>query len=63
MSAVMGQGAWYADGLRWIGSLFVNAADRLERRAAANAEEPWPEMLPPHERLFELRNRIHNGYY
>jgi hypothetical protein len=63
VSAVLGQGAWYAEALRWIGSWIVNAADRLDQRAIDNAEEPWPELLPPHERVFELRNRIHNGYY
>ena len=25
---------WYADGLRWIGSLFNDAAERLERNEA-----------------------------
>jgi hypothetical protein len=53
---------WYADGLRWVGSLLTRAADRLaERSALEDAADPWPDLLPPHERVFELRNRAH--YY
>ena len=62
MSAAYSRSLWYADGLRWIGSLLVGAAERLELRAAEHdANDPWPEVLPPHERVFELRNRI--GFY
>jgi hypothetical protein len=31
---------WYAEGFRWIGSLFDGVADRLEREAA------WTQHLP-----------------
>jgi hypothetical protein len=54
---------WYADGLRWIGTLLLSAAERLELRTLDDAAaDPWPELLPPHERVFELRTRIHIGY-
>lgn len=48
---------WYADGLRWIGSLFNDAAARLER----NAEEPLdPTAYRDIERYVdELRSRVH----
>ena len=48
---------FYADGLRWIGSLLNDAADRLDRSA--------PEPLEPHEYrameryVDELRTRVH----
>jgi len=62
-AATSPRAAWYADGLRWIGTLFLDAATRLEQRTAEpDPTDPWPELLPPHERGFELRNRIHIGY-
>src|SRR5688500_18206106 len=62
-AATYPRAAWYADGLRWIGTLFLDAATRLEQRTAEpDPTDPWPELLPPHERVFELRNRIHIGY-
>jgi hypothetical protein len=62
MSAALPRAAWHAEGLRWIGSLFLAAAERLEQRAIDTADEPWPDLLPPHERVFEVRTRIHIGY-
>jgi hypothetical protein len=62
-AAALGRAPWYADSLRWLGSAILTAAERLEQRALETADEPWPDLLPPHERVFELRNRIHNGYY
>ena len=50
---------WYADGLRWIGSLFHGAADLLERPAA----EPGRQPLPMDEFLSDVRLRIHSRYY
>jgi hypothetical protein len=55
--------AWYAEGLRWLATLCIGAAERLERRSAdPDPADPWPDLLPPHERVFELRTRIHIGY-
>lgn len=62
MSTALPRALWYADGLRWIGSTILAAAERLEQRALATADDPWPDLLPPHERVFELRTRIHIGY-
>ena len=50
---------WYADALRWIGSLFHNAADFLERPAL----EPGHGRLPIEEFLSDVRLRIHSRYY
>ena len=55
--------SWHADGLRWIASLFLDAADFLERGAARPCE---PQHAPPHgadEIIDELRVRIHSRYY
>jgi hypothetical protein len=62
MSAALPRALWYADGLKWIGSLILRAAERLEQRAIENADDPWPDLLPPHERVFEVRSRINIGY-
>jgi len=55
--------AWYADGLRWIGSLFDGAADYLDRPSIAPSPlEPRPEYLPVEEYLFDVRHRIQTRY-
>jgi hypothetical protein len=56
---------WHADGLRWLGSLLLGAADYLERARIVDA--PW-EPLPPHpvradDSLDEMRARIHLRCY
>lgn len=51
--------SWYADGLRWIGSLFIAAADRLERPSIAPAPlEPQPDYRPAEEFLSDVRLRV-----
>lgn len=56
--------AWYADGLRWIGTLFHDAADHFERVSlAAVPLEPRPDLTSPEDRVSELRHRIHSRYY
>lgn len=48
---------WYADGLRWIGSLFNDAAERLERN---DAEPLEPGAYRDIERYVdEMRSRVH----
>ena len=55
---------WHTEGLRWIGSLFLGAADYLER--AGDGEAPW-EPVPPHlaraaDSIDEVRSRILSRY-
>jgi hypothetical protein len=38
--------SWYADGLRWIASLFTAAADRLDRMHGASALPLEPAIDP-----------------
>ena len=55
---------WYAGALRRFGSLLHAAADRLESPAPrAESLEPAPDSWRHDERVFEIRNRILNGYY
>lgn len=55
--------AWYAEGLRWIGSLFDAAADWLDRRAPGHASlDPMPRHTSFDEVVGDLRNRIHAGF-
>jgi hypothetical protein len=48
--------------LRRLGALLLAWADRLEA-VRPDETEPWPDVQPLHERIFQLRTRIHCGYY
>ena len=37
-------------------------ADVMDGPAQDPFADGWPELYPPHERVFELRTRIHVGY-
>ena len=57
--------SWHAVGLRWIGSLFLGAADHLER--ARGGETPWEPVYPHLARaadsIDDVRSRILSRYY
>ena len=53
---------FYADGLRWIGSIFNGAADRLERNVGAEAALDPREYRAIEEYVNNVRMRAHlNG--
>ena len=53
---------WYAEGLRWIGSLFHSAADRLDQPSLApSAGEPVPRPAWD-EYLFDVRHRLQDRF-
>ena len=54
----MNTSLWYAEGLRWIGSLFNGAADHFER-AATTAVQLDPRYRSTDEYLSDVRHRIH----
>ena len=45
---------WYADGLRWVGTLLTAAADFIDRETP----EPMPRHISGEEILSETRNRL-----
>ena len=49
---------WYADGLRWIGSILNAAAERLERNAAEPPLEPGA-YRDIERYVDEMRSRVH----
>jgi hypothetical protein len=54
---------WYADGLRWIGSLFHSAAEHLERPSlSANAGEPHAFRPTVDEYLSDVRFRLQDRF-
>jgi hypothetical protein len=55
--------AWHAAGLRWIGSLFVGAADFLDRPSLAAEPMKRYEHVPAEELLDDIRFRIGSRYY
>ena len=57
--------AWHAEGLRWIASLFLGAAEYLERmsRAASPCEQPHIESLPVEDFIDNVRFRIQSRYF
>ena len=57
---------WYSDGLRWIGSLFVSAADAYDQRRReftpiTHAEAR--ERRAVEDYLDDLKYRVQSGYY
>jgi hypothetical protein len=63
--APVSRATWYAEGLRWIGTVCNDAADRLERSNApqALALEPTPPFKPVDEFLYDVRFRMQNSIY
>ena len=58
----MSRTIWYADGLRWIGSLFNDAAERLERDVA-EATLPDPRALrEAAQYMNDVRTRAHINF-
>jgi hypothetical protein len=61
-TASMNKALWYAEGLRWIGSVFNDAAEQLER-SAAETSAPDPRVLREiEEHMNEMRTRVHIHY-
>ncbi len=54
---------WHAEGLRWIGSLFLDAANFLERAAARPCERSHAALLPADDPLEDVRARILSRYF
>ena len=56
---------WQAVGLRWIGSLFLGAADYLERaRGGETRWEPvYPNLARAPDTVDDVRSRILSRYY
>ncbi len=52
--------SWHADGLRWIASLFLGAANFLERNDARPCEG---QLLPTVDAAEDIRARIHSRHY
>ena len=58
-ATTMGRTLWYADGLRWIGSVFNDAAEHLER-VSSDAVQLDPRVLREAEAYMEnVRTRVH----
>ena len=50
--------SWHADGLRWIASIFLDAANFLERNSARPCEPQHAAPLPADELIDNVRGRI-----
>lgn len=50
---------WYADGLRWIGSIFTDAAESLERNAADDEPLDPKTYRAIDGYLNDVRTRVH----
>ena len=55
----MSRNLWYADGLRWIGSIFNDAAEHLERRATDEVPLDPAAYREIDGYLNEMRTRVH----
>jgi hypothetical protein len=58
--------SWHAEGLRWIASLILGAADYLER-VSGDPQPPYeplpPDLLPADDALDDIRARIQSRYF
>ena len=54
---------WHAEGLRWIASLFLEAANSIERAAARPCERSHTALLPADDSLEDVRARILSRYF
>lgn len=59
MRAAVARSAWYAQGLRWIGSLLSNAAERVEHKAAAFAAIDPRVHREMDQYMHDVRTRAH----
>ena len=57
------QTSWHADGLRWIASLFLEAANSLERSAAHPCERQHAELALADDPVDDMRARIQSRYF
>ena len=55
----MSKATWYAEGLRWIGSILTDAADRLEDNAAAVALMDPRVYREAEDYVDNVRTRVH----
>ena len=55
----MTKSLWYADGLRWIGSIFNDAAEQLERSAAETSAADPRVVREIEAHMNEMRTRVH----
>ena len=61
-TATMVRTLWYADGLRWIGSVFNDAAEHLDR-VSAESMQLDPRVLREAEAYMEsVRTRVHTSF-
>ena len=59
MEAAMSKSIWYADGLRWIGSIFNDAAEHIERSASEVALLDPRALREADQYVNEVRTRAH----
>jgi hypothetical protein len=59
MDANVAKTLWYAEGLRWIGSVLSDAANRLEEQAAAVATLDPRANREIESYVDDLRTRVH----
>ena len=55
----MSKTLWYADGLRWIGSIFNGAAENLERNAADSTPLDPRTYREIEQYINDLQRRVH----
>ncbi len=61
----LSRSAWYAEGLRWIGSLFIDAGNALDqaRQHAGQPLEPELKARPIDEFLYDTRFRMQMRHF
>ena len=57
------ESSWHAEGLRWIASIFLDAAAFLERSAARPCEPQHAAPVAAEQLIDDVRVRIHSRYF
>ena len=58
----MSKSLWYAEGLRWVGTIFTDAAEHLEQLATEAAQLDPRALREADEYMNEVRSRVHTHF-
>ena len=58
----MSKSLWYAEGLRWVGTIFTDAAEHLERLSDEAAQLDPRALREADKYMNDVRTRVHTHF-